>query len=190
MYIRHWKGLEKVVSQARKCEEKVKPVVFWCYGKSGSGKTRWAVETFPDNVIIHNQNSSGRYWFDGYEAQECVILDDIRKGSYQYNDLLSLLDRYKMEVPIKGGHRPWLPKVIVITCPWDPYELWGKTKRDGLIEENDNFDQLLRRIDIVYHWLDGKCSDHTAKIWRNAGLDPSSYGRDDVLVGLDLETGN
>jgi len=33
---------------------------------------------------------------------------------------LRLLDRYPIEVPIKGGHANWIPEVIIITCPRPP----------------------------------------------------------------------
>lgn len=177
MYIRHWRALQQFLEEERKHLPKEKPTVYWLYGISGGGKTRWATETFPDHVII-TQAVKGSVWFDGYDGQECVILDDIRNWTYRYAFLLQLLDRYKMRVPVKGGYKEWLPKYIIITCPWSPNDLWGKCYRNGELEENDQFAQLMRRLDWVYEFAEGTYQDRTDRCWSEANLNPVVYGRE------------
>lgn len=115
-----------------------KPYVLWIHGESGSGKTRMAYELYPD--LYRKTNSTGKWW-DGYDADENILLDDIKDMSREfYSVLLELLDRYDCRVETKGGSRQFLGKNIVITSLWSPYQMYM------------NFDgakELLRRIDEI-----------------------------------------
>lgn len=85
--------------------------VFVLHGRPGTGKTRIAYECFQDAWIC---NDPKLQWFDGYEEQEVVIIDDYR-GEGPDAFLLRLLDIYPMKVPIKGGFVNWCAKKIIIT---------------------------------------------------------------------------
>lgn len=121
-------------------QKREKPHVYWLYGPTGSGKTRFAVEKSGDSYWISNDCK----WFDGYNGQECAILDDIRAGSYSFEFLLRLLDRYPVLVQIKGGFAVWTPKHIYITAPARPEEVFVNHETG---QTWDKIDQLLRRID-------------------------------------------
>lgn len=125
-----------------------KPIVLWFYGKTGTGKTRTAVE-IAEEAGKEYWLSSGEtlQWFDGYNGQEYAIIDDFRRGMCKFQFLLRLLDRYKMAVQIKGGWTSWYPKVIIITCPVCAKEAWQYFDKDGEVQDWDNIEQLLRRID-------------------------------------------
>eukprot|EP01047_Picozoa_sp_COSAG01_P073326 COSAG01_NODE_11924_length_1834_cov_656.183862_3_plen_264_part_01 len=109
-----------------------KPKVYWFYGATGTGKTKTAHEMFPEAYFTLNNK-----WFEGYDAHEDVIIDDIRMGDYSYAYLLKLLDRYPFRVETKGGSRQFLAKNIVITAPVHPKIL--------LKEQHEDITQLLRR---------------------------------------------
>lgn len=113
-----------------------KPKVFWFYGATGTGKTKTAHEMFPEAYFTLNNK-----WWEGYDAHESVIIDDIRHGDYTYQYLLKLLDRYPFRVETKGGSRQFLAKNIVITSPVHPKTL--------LKEQHEDIEQLLRRIDEI-----------------------------------------
>lgn len=125
--------------------EREKAKVSWYYGSTGTGKTRRAVEEaqeeFEGGYWISHQDSN---WFDGYEGQECVILDDIRANTWPMPTMLRLLDRYKIQVPIKGGFQWWRPRRIIITAPGRPEDIY-KNYTTG--QPFDNIDQLIRRVD-------------------------------------------
>lgn len=96
------------VINGKKERGEVKVIVL--IGKPGSGKTRYVMEK--EEKIW---NAPGDYrWYDGYCGQEAVLFDDY-EGEIEYRMLLKLLDRYKMQVPVKGGFVWWLPKRIYIT---------------------------------------------------------------------------
>lgn len=114
------------------------PEVIWCHGATGSGKSRWAFNLHPDAYAW-----PGSVWFDGYEDQKVAILDDFRPKDLPFNTLLKVLDRYKLQLPIKGGHVWWQPQKIIITAPGTPEETFGMEHR------GDDINQLLRRITQV-----------------------------------------
>lgn len=118
------------------------PEVLWFYGEAGSGKTRKAVQMGEERGSYWISNGDLQ-WFDGYDDQKVVILDDIRCSSCRFNFLLRLLDRYKVRVPIKGGFKEWNPETIIITAPGKPEEVF-KNRETG--EAWESIDQLIRRI--------------------------------------------
>lgn len=79
-------------------------------GPTGTGKTREAWRRWPDLWVY-----PGRGWFDGYDGHRVVLFDDFDGSEVDYRVLLRLLDRYPMDVPIKGAFVPWKPRIIVIT---------------------------------------------------------------------------
>ena len=119
-------------------QEREKPSVYWIHGPTGVGKTKY----------VHDReqqlwtSSNDLKWFDGYEGQEAVLLDDFRVRDVSYGFLLRLLDRYPLNVPIKGGFVPWVPRRIYVTCPMSPIEAF-----EDMLSEKDDIGQLTRRID-------------------------------------------
>lgn len=123
-----------------------KPIVHYYFGKTGTGKTRGAIEEaifkYGDGNYWVCQKTD--QWFDGYRGQDAVILDDIRSNTWNFSNMLRLLDRYYLEVPIKGGHTRWIPREIWITAPGEPRDIY---KNHATGESFDDIDQLERRID-------------------------------------------
>jgi hypothetical protein len=120
------------------------PEVIWICGDTGTGKT---LQAFQDNQekTIHKQTQSNKWW-NGYEGQDVVILDDIRADFAKYHELLTLLDKYPHKVEIKGGYMEFNSPRIYITSPYLPAEMY-KGKED--------ITQLMRRIDTILHYDDG-----------------------------------
>lgn len=127
-----------------------KPSVKCFYGRSGSGKTRDALELSggPDSTFVISRPDSGRpLWWDGYNPSThlSIILDDFY-GWVPWSYLLQLLDRYRFSVEIKGGKVPFNSQKIFITSNQHPQE-WYKN-----IPNND-MTPLLRRIDEIKQYL-------------------------------------
>lgn len=127
------------------------PKVFWLFGPTGVGKTRCCFESAialgcgddDGQVWI---SSGGLKWFDGYDNHKVVIFDDFRsKQVPSFSYLLRLLDRYPMQVEIKGGYVNWNPEYIFITCPYDPDQCFA-TRKEHVPED---VAQLNRRITKV-----------------------------------------
>ncbi|AQR57900.1 replicase [Molossus molossus circovirus 3] len=107
------------------------------YGASGTGKSRWAHDYCHPS---HQYWVSNTKWFDGYEFQPVVVLDDFR-GWLPLHQLLRLCDRYPYTVEWKGGSRKFTAHVIIITSTRRPDEWynWEELHEDPA--------QLFRRID-------------------------------------------
>lgn len=115
-----------------------KPQVTWLFGESGIGKTRKAYDLLPN--AYRKTNNLGKWW-DGYDADEDVIIDDVKDLTKEfYISLLELLDRYEARVEVKGGSRQFLAKRIVITSIEDPRNMYSVF---------NNAVELIRRIDIL-----------------------------------------
>lgn len=114
-----------------------KPTVIWLHGPTGTGKSALAYEMLgPD---CYTTMDTGKWW-EGYDAHENVLIDDMRKDFLKFHQLLKLLDRYAYRIECKGGSRQFLAKKIVITSCYSPTELY---------DTREDINQLLRRIDEI-----------------------------------------
>lgn len=96
----------------------------WYWGDTGTGKSKKAYEGLDSDQVLFIAKSGQQLWFDGYRGQRRVVFDDFRKDWCTFHYLLQLLDRYPIDVPVKGGFVPWRPGEIVITCPQHPRDLY------------------------------------------------------------------
>lgn len=113
--------------------------VFW--GKTGVGKTRRVWEfTNHDEIWTH----PGERWFDGYEGHSTVLFDDFDGSWFKIAYLLKLLDRYRFQVPIKGGYTWWVPTHIFITSNIDPKSWYPNAHQEHV-------DAMFRRFTTVLH---------------------------------------
>lgn len=139
-YLRYYKGIREVKNlfSEEKRNWKMKNIIIW--GKPGTGKTWAATKYNPDSWWIKEPTTK---WWDGYNYQEIVIIDD-----YDHNDpthlninyMLRLMDRYPMRVECKGSTMEFSSKTIVITANQNPKE-WFPNSRQR--------DAFFRRIDEI-----------------------------------------
>lgn len=108
------------------------------YGEAGVGKTRFARQYGTEAGGVWLSSCPELRWFDGYNGEETVILDDFR-GGCPFQQLLRILDIYALDVPIKGGFVPWNPLLIFITSNLAPSDWYT-----GLTEYSTN--ALTRRV--------------------------------------------
>lgn len=86
----------------RTMRESMEVVVYW--GDAGAGKTRAVYEENGiENVFALTECSNGTVWFDGYEGEDVLLIDDFR-GWIRFQQLLKLLDIYPLRIPIKGSY--------------------------------------------------------------------------------------
>lgn len=137
----HIRIYEKVLQYKQLSTEYKKKEVIWCWGPTGTGKTRWSYAQIPkdEDFWVSNKDSA---WFDGYYGQKYVIIDELRAGTWPYREMLRLLDGYEIRLPIKGSFIIWNPIKILITTPYGPEE----TYKGQITFGDGSIDQLLRRI--------------------------------------------
>lgn len=139
MVAKSYQAIKVAESILKYCEKprNWKPSVLWFYGATGTGKSKEAYEVLGEDC--YTCLSTGR-WFDGYDAHENVLIDDMRKDFMKFHELLRLLDRYAMRIETKGGTRQFVAKHIIITSAYHPAHMF---------ETREDINQLLRRIDEV-----------------------------------------
>lgn len=94
--------------------------VFW--GTAGSGKTKRAIDEGDDWWILNAPRQNGALWFDGYEGESTLIIDDFY-GWIKYYDLLRILDGYQLRLEIKGGFRyaKWTRVIVTSNKEWSQW---------------------------------------------------------------------
>lgn len=100
--------------------------VYW--GVTGAGKSHKAQEDAGDDVYYKPLGKDSQWW-DGYEQNEVVIIEDFR-GEIPLATLLRLADKYPMRVPVKGGYVNFDSKKIYITSNIDIYD-WFNSGQKG-----------------------------------------------------------
>lgn len=151
LFCRYRSGLTAIMLQKEQNNEKPLPDTCWLWGPTGTGKTRFAIEFAEEHKLAYWISGENLKWFDGYQGQPIAIIDDFRKGDCTFKFLLRLLDRYRLQVPIKGGFVAWVPKYIFITCPYEPRSYFQYKDDMGTVVEREDIGQLMRRITSVKH---------------------------------------
>lgn len=118
-FIKYQRGINAyrlVTSTRRDPQYPPSVVVYW--GRTGTGKTRavWDNAVSPSDVWVY----AGSGWFDGYDGQPIALFDDFSGSEFKISYLLKVLDRYPMQVPVKGGFVNWTPQEIYLTSNLDP----------------------------------------------------------------------
>ena len=98
-YIRYHRGIDRARSVLAQRIIADKQVVVH-YGDTGLGKSH---DVYQDHDIEDIFEYPGGGWFDGYDGQSVVIIDDFSPSDFKISYLLKLLDKYPMQVPIKGS---------------------------------------------------------------------------------------
>lgn len=144
VFVRYGRGLRDLQFTVinRAVQRQLRPVhVTVYYGPPGTGKTHRAfVENATDCFILRRGNSG--VWFDGYDQQKVLIIDDF-KGWIPFQQLLNLLDKYPMCCEIKGGMvwAHWTK--VIITSNHHPDE-WYDYERNMLCKA-----ALMRRLNEI-----------------------------------------
>lgn len=153
LFIKHYRGLSHYrMITAPKRDHPVEVIVI--QGPTGTGKSKWSMDTYPD--AYWKQRSQ---WWDNYEQQETVIIDEFY-GWLPFDNLLRLCDRYPLLVETKGGQINFNAKTIVITTNQIP-DRWYK---------NVYFEAFIRRVSrwvIMPEWGETETyEDYTSAVAR------------------------
>lgn len=111
--------------------------VFW--GDTGTGKSRRAWEEAGTDAYPKDPRS--KFWC-GYRSQKHIVVDEFR-GGIDIGHLLRWLDRYPVNVEIKGGSLPFVGEKVWITSNLEP-RLWYPDLDSLTLEA------LLRRLTITH----------------------------------------
>lgn len=125
--------------------------VFW--GESGASKSRRAMEkALQDHGSYYRPviNAQGQLWFNKYEGQKVLIIDDFY-GAIKFSFMLRLLDGYKLEIERKGNTAWAQWDAIYLTSNTHPREWWSSYQsipdesRLGFIRRITKIEHMLRK---------------------------------------------
>lgn len=115
--------------------------VFWIWGESGAGKTRWVIEDMKKNGVVrfNEVKYDGSFWHGVTEDCECCLYDDFRDNHMKPTELINFIDYNRHIMNIKGGSVRNNYTRIYITSLQSPEHIYPK-----IPEESSR--QWIRRI--------------------------------------------
>lgn len=181
--VKFYKGLQYLQSQLQEPENREKKVgLFW--GQTGTGKTRMAFDCL--GADLYTVFDAKAPWFDGYIGQEQVLIDECGTNLMHFNMLKRVLDRYPMQVPVKGGSVWWKPRTIVLTSNI-PVEDWypGIQSEDlAAIKRRMRIFEFPKDAQLAKAWLNNELIEPTPK--RMPAYEPEPPSGSQISEGCDL----
>ncbi len=137
-YMKYWKAVAHVRNlpalTAPWIRHNLKVTVL--YGPPDTAKTTWAYDKFPDLYAVPVGKN---LWWDNYHGEDTVLMDDF-SGQMRLVDLLRVLDKFPVMVPIKGSFVYLQCTNIVITTNVPLSDWYDYTQR------KDSWIALNRRV--------------------------------------------
>ncbi len=104
----------------------------WIYGPPGTGKSRYVRDNYTREELYDKPLNK---WWDAYENEETVVLDDFGKNHHILGDHLKRwADHYPFTAEIKGGACTLRPKSIIVTSNYHPADIFEDQSMREAIE--------------------------------------------------------
>lgn len=163
-YIKYNKGIEKMMFiKAKKWTKEfrhIKVIVHW--GPPDTFKTRTAYESGPN---VYKIRTSATAWWDGYDGEDTIILDEMCVGSIKWDELLEILDGYQQRLAVKGAFTYARWTTVYITSNVRP-ELWFPHR------DPDDLKPLMRRITEIVDFTPASEVPSASEVVGNTILQP------------------
>ncbi len=149
LYPNGCKTIKELVSK-RSEKRTVKSTIIW--GKAGSGKSTWAVQEArkrwgEEDIYYFTKVGGSRdtIWFNGYQGQKCIILDDISGRTLQFEYILKITGNDPLDIETKGGREAAQWEEVIMTSNYNPVQWYSK-----VWEENpESREAFFRRITTI-----------------------------------------
>jgi len=127
----------------------VEPLVsvcgLWIFGESGAGKTRAVLREFPTAFIKPRNN-----WWDGYQEEEVVLIDDIDKFDVALGGKLKHWGDFAPFIAeIKGGSRRIRPRLVIVTSQYVIGDIWKDRETQEALGRRFKLIEKLANVDVV-----------------------------------------
>lgn len=127
--------------------------VIYISGSSGSGKTTYAKEYAKKLGYSYYVSSGSNDVLDGYEGQDCLILDELRPSCLGLSDLLKLLDNHtNSSIKSRYFNKTLECKLVIITSIYDIDTFFKNVFK----EDKEPIKQLYRRCQTKIRMTDNK----------------------------------
>ncbi len=154
-YLSHAPGMHRLANfyqiQELRGKRRTTPVnLFIAWGEAGSGKTYWADNYDPLNTFtLPEQSNSGPTWFDGYEGEATLVIQDFDKNMLNYRTLLRMCDETFHQFKIHGGYCIGKWDTILITANSQPAE-WYNHALNPWYYDGEQVGPLQRRVTKLF----------------------------------------
>lgn len=122
--------------------------VHWFYGETETGKSFLAETLAAASGIAFYKTTTTTDPFQFYQAEQVIILDELRPDMIPYSELLALFDPFskgKIAVSSRYFNKALSCKTIYITTPYSPEIFYSIYKANHI----DTGEQLFRRLSSV-----------------------------------------
>lgn len=122
----------------------------WFHGAEGTGKSHmahWFMETFFEGEYFRvSDDVCAKGWWDAYNG-EPVIWWDEAKGEIEHKTLMSIVDKFPYDLPIRGkAPVPCLAKFFVVSSVASPESAYAKYLSTAV---SGRLGELRRRFDVI-----------------------------------------
>lgn len=123
-YAKYTKGMDKLRALYKRSPYRPEIRVYVLAGPTGTGKTRFALSRGDGSTDPHPsvfKKAIGTKWFDGYDGQSRLVLDEFT-GWLPFQQLLQITDLYPLDIEAKGYTIPaeWI-EVFITTNKFPRY---------------------------------------------------------------------
>ncbi len=121
------------------------------YGDAGCGKTTWADAYDPlETFTFPEQSDSGPTWFDGYQGERTLVIQDWDDKTMKIRTLLRMCDETYHQFKVHGGYTIGKWDTIIITANPHPAD-WYNHKENYFSYDGITVGPLQRRIKHLFH---------------------------------------
>lgn len=105
--------------------------VYWLWGESGAGKTRYAVQDMLARKVKFNEiKFDGHFWHGVSETCSACLYDDWRDNHMKPTELINFIDYNRHVMNVKGGSVRNNYKLIYITSLQSPDSIYQNTPEE------------------------------------------------------------
>lgn len=125
IYVRHYSNLKQIVKDSMRPVDKKHLRGIWLYGPPGIGKSYTARKVCKDLGMDFYPKFPTHKWFDGYQQQQIVVMDDVGKDQRILGNHFKIwADRYGCILEHKGGAVVDNYEWFIVTSQYHPCEIW------------------------------------------------------------------
>lgn len=117
----------------------------WLFGESGSGKTRTVLNSYPEAYIKPRNN-----WWDGYQEEKVVLLDDVDKYDVALGGKLKhWADFCPFIAECKGASMRIRPEKLIVTSQYRIEDIWNDSETREALNRRFKFIKKDKNINII-----------------------------------------